>query len=280
MSAVKFFILTSAQYAAMDPKDDGTLYFVSDQNRIYKGTVPYSHPIELVDEFPATGLVGTLYVNTSTKEGKAWNGSAWVTVQLAVSTTLDDSDEAIPTSKAVKESLDDSDEAIPTSRAVKEYVDGAVENIVAGGGAVTDVTYADKTITVKKGTNSTTPLQLTGLVDGASYDGASGKLTFTTNGGTPIEITLPVEQFLAAAAYDAETHILSLTMTDNTKFDVDLGDLIDVYEAGETESISVAVSDGTITASLKVSAEAENQLQIKSDGAYVPPLSWQTVEGA
>ena len=100
---------------------------------VYKGTVPYSHPIELVDEFPATGLVGTLYVNTSTKEGKAWNGSAWVTVQLAVSTTLDDSDEAIPTSKAVK-----------------EYVDGAVENIVAGGGAVTDVTYADKTITVKK----------------------------------------------------------------------------------------------------------------------------------
>ena len=60
-----------------------------------------------------------------------------MTVQLAVSTTLDDSDEAIP-----------------TSRAVKEYVDGAVENIVAGGGAVTDVTYADKTITVKKGTNS------------------------------------------------------------------------------------------------------------------------------
>ena len=151
MSAVKFFILTSAQYAAMEPKDDGTLYFVSDQNRIYKGTVPYSHPIELVDEFPAAGLVGTLYVNTSTKEGKAWNGSAWVTVQLAVSTTLDDSEEAIPTSKAVK-----------------EYVDGAVENIVAGGGAVTDVTYADKTITVKKGTNSTTPLQLTGLVDGAS----------------------------------------------------------------------------------------------------------------
>ena len=160
------------------------------------------------------------------------------------------------------------------------YVDGAVENVVAGGGAVTDVTYADKTISVKKGTNSTTPLQLTGLVDGAEYDGASGKLTFTTNGGTPIEITLPVEQFLAAAAYDAETHILSLTMTDNTKFDVDLGDLIDVYEAGETERISVSVSGGTITAALKVSAEAENQLQVRSDGAYVPPLSWQTVEGA
>ena len=69
-------------------------------------------------------------------------------------------------------------------------------------------------------------------------------------------------------------------MTDNTKFDVDLGDLIDVYEAGDTASIAVTVSDGTITASLKVSAEADNQLQVRSDGAYVPPLSWQTVEGA
>ena len=69
-------------------------------------------------------------------------------------------------------------------------------------------------------------------------------------------------------------------MTDNTKFDVDLADLIDVYEAGDTESIAVTVSDGTITASLKVSAEADNQLQVRSDGAYVPPLSWQTVEGA
>ena len=121
---------------------------------------------------------------------------------------------------------------------------------------------------------------LTGLVDGAEYDSASGKLTFTTNGGTPIEINLPVEQFLAAAAYDAETHVLSLTMTDGSKFDVDLGDLIDVYEAGDTESISVTVSGGTITATLKVSSEAENQIQIKGDGVYVPPLSWQTVEGA
>ena len=77
---------------------------------------------------------------------------------------------------------------------------------------------------------------------------------------------------------DGESRLLIYTAP--TKFDVDLGDLIDVYEAGETKSISVAVSDGTITATLKVSSEAENQLQIKSDGAYVPPLSWQTVEGA
>ena len=265
MSQVQFFAITDAQYAALAVKDSGTLYFLTDINRIFKGTVPYSHPVELVTEFPAAGLVGTVYVNTATKEAKAWNGTAWVTIQMAINTVIGDAA---------------SDDEVPTAKAVKSYVDTAIEGVVAGGGAVTDVTYANKTITVKKGTNSTTPLQLTGLVDGAEYDSASGKLTFTTNGGTPIEINLPVEQFLAAAAYDAETHVLSLTMTDGSKFDVDLGDLIDMYEAGDTESISVDVSGGTITATLKVSAEAENQIQIKGDGVYVPPLSWQTVEGA
>ena len=44
--------------------------------------------------------------------------------------------------------------------------------------------------------------------------------------------------------------------------------------------MSVTVVEETITAALKVSSEAENQLQVRSDGAYVPPLSWQTVEGA
>lgn len=169
MSQVKFFILTSAQYSAIETKDDGALYFLSDKNRIFKGSVPYTHPIELVTEFPATGLVGTLYVNTTTKEGKAWNGTSWITVQLAVST-----------------SVADNDTTLPTGRAVKNFVENALD----------------------------------GFVNGATFDGASGLLSLATPSGTPIEINLPVEQFLAAASYDADTHTLTLTMTDNSKFDV------------------------------------------------------------
>lgn len=260
MAQVQFFTLTAAQYAALVSKDSGTLYFVTDQNRIFKGTVPYSHPVELVTTFPASGLVGTLYVNTSTKEAKAWNGSAWITVQLAVSTTLTDSDETVPTSKAVK-----------------TYVDDAIEEVVAGGGAVTDVTYADKTVTVRKGTTNSTDLKLSGLVDGATFDGASGKLTLTTNGGTPIELNLPVEQFLSAAAYDADTHILTLTMTDDSSFDVDLGDLIDVYTGSVNTAIAVTIANGVIAAELKVSATSDNLIEVKSDGIYVAPLAWQTI---
>lgn len=263
MSQVQFFAITNAQYAALAVKDPGTLYFLTDKNRIFKGTVPYSHPIELVTEFPAAGLVGTVYVNTATKEAKAWNGTAWVTVQMAVNTVINETA---------------GDTEVPTAKAVKTYVDTAIEGVVAGGGAVTDVTYANKTISVKKGTASTIPLQLSGLVDGATFDGTSGVLTLSTNGGVPIEINLPVEQFLAAAAYDAETHILTLTMTDDSTFDVDLGDLIDVYTGGMTESIVVTIDKGVVTAAVKVSATADNLIKIQSDGLYVAPLAWQTIE--
>jgi hypothetical protein len=262
MSAVKFFVVTSAQYTNLAVKDDSALYFLSDQNRIFKGETPYTHPVELVTEFPATGLVGTLYVNTESFEVKAWNGTAWITVQLAVSKTVADTDEQLP-----------------TSGAVKRYVDDTVEELLDGG-VVTDVTYADKKLTIVKGENSSTPLQLTGLLDGASFDGATGKLTFTTNGGTPVEINLPVEQFLSAAAYDEATHILTLTMTDNTTFDVDLADLIDTYNGVENSAIKVDITDGSVEAELKISAAVGNILKINEDGIYAGELAWQTIEEA
>lgn len=227
MSAVQFFILTAAQYAAIETKDESALYFLSDRNRIFKGSVPYSHPIELVTEFPATGLTGTLYVNTATREGKTWNGTGWVTVQLAVSTAVADNDTTLPTGKAVK---------------------NFVENALAG------------------------------FVNGATFDGATGLLSLATPSGTPVEINLPVEQFLAAAAYDAETHTLTLTMTDNSTFDVDLADLIDTYTGGETPTAEVEVSGGTITAAVRVSSLDGNRIEAKADGVYVAPTVWQTFQ--
>ncbi len=258
---VQFFTLTSTQYNALQSKENGTLYFLTDTQQIFRGETPYSHPVVVGTTFPETGLVGTLYINSESKEAKIWNGTAWVNVQLAVTTTITDSNEVVPTSKAVK-----------------TYIDNAIDDVVAGGGAVTDVTYANKTITVVKGSESSTPLQLSGLVDGAIFNGTTGVLSLTTNGGTPIEINLPVEQFLSAAAYDADTHTLTLTMTDNSTFDVDLADLIDTYTGSENNAIAVTIANGQISAALKISATADNLVELKSDGIYVAPLTWQTID--
>lgn len=228
ISPVQFFILTSAQYAAIETKDDGTLYFISDQNRIFKGSTPYTHPIELVTEFPVSGLVGTLYVNTATKEAKAWNGTAWITVQLAVSTTVADNDTTIP-----------------TGRAVQNHVEAALQ----------------------------------GFVNGVTFDGATGLLSLVTPSGSPLTVYLPVEQFLAAAAYNAETHMLTLTLTDDTSFEVDLADLIDTYTGGESATAEVAIANGTVTANVKLSADASNLVKAKADGVFVAPLAWQTIAG-
>ena len=105
-------------------------------------------------------------------------------------------------------------------------------------------------------------------------------MTFTTNGGTPVEINLPVEQFLSAAAYDEATHILTLTMTDNTTFDVDLADLIDTYNGVENSAIKVDITDGSVEAELKISAAVGNILKINEDGLYAGELAWQTIEEA
>ena len=61
-----------------------------------------------------------------------------------------------------------------------------------------------------------------------SYNGETGELTFTDQYGTETIINMPLEMFLAQAAYDPDTNILTLTMADDTTFNVDLSDLVDV----------------------------------------------------
>ena len=69
------------------------------------------------------------------------------------------------------------------------------------------------------------------------------------------------------------------TMRDNETMYVSLGDLVDIYTADNSGSnaIAVTVAGYTIGADLKVSTEEGNQLEIKPEGVFVPPLVWQTV---
>ena len=258
MSQVLFFTATAAQYAALATKDSSALYFITDQNRIYKGDAPFTHPTELVSAFPASGNVGTLYIHQTTYEAKTWDGSAWSTASLPVVTAIDVS----PTNTQ-----------LPTAQAVKNYVDAEIVNVNSGiSGVVSNVGYveASKSLSVQKGTSAAVVTQLQGFVDGASFNGATGVLSFTTNGGTPITVNLPVEQFLSAAAYDDATNTLTLTLNNGTTFDVDLADLVDTHTGGSSTSVDIAIAGGTITATAKVSATEGNQLSIKSDGLYVP----------
>lgn len=104
MSLVKFLTGSAADFQGLDSKDQDTLYFITDERRIYKGDVPFSGGIyQTVEEFPGTGVVNTLYVNTATGQVSYWNGTDYQTVVPATGKTISapGSDDQLATTKAV-----------------------------------------------------------------------------------------------------------------------------------------------------------------------------------
>lgn len=264
MSQVLFYAVTAAQYAGITDKNANAIYFITDGNRIYKGDVPYSHPVETVADFPASGQAGTLYIHSTTFEAKVWNGTAWETVSPPVITSIGTSP---------------SNAEIPTAQAVKNYVDAEIVNVNTGlSGAVSNVAYdsATKSLSVQKGVGEAVVTALSGLFDGVSYNGATGVLSFTTNGGTAQTVNLPVEQFLSAASFDNATNVLSLTLNNGTAVEVNLADLVDAYSGTATGTADVSVAGGIISASVKISGDEGNIITAKDNGVYAA-LEWQSL---
>lgn len=117
MALVNFKYGTAASFASAD-KDQNTLYFITDERRIYKGDVPFSGGIyQTVEEFPGTGVVNTLYVNTQTGQVSYWNGTGYQTVVPA-------------TGKTISGAGDDSH--LATTKAVVDYVASQVADLDVG----------------------------------------------------------------------------------------------------------------------------------------------------
>lgn len=82
MSQVKFVAATLAGYQGLTDKDANTLYFVEEEQRIYKGDTPYSGGIyEKVSALPAQGKINTLYIVGDNGDNVAyWDGTKYITV--------------------------------------------------------------------------------------------------------------------------------------------------------------------------------------------------------
>lgn len=281
MADVKFYYLTKAQYDGQDAKDANGIYFLSDAKTLHRGGEQFAKDVEVVTALPETGVAqtGVLYINSTNKTASYFNGTAFQTLVPELATTISGAGDSTH---------------IPTTGAVTTYVDEKVDEIQGSvGTAVTAVTYdaTGKQLSVKNaGIAEAVVTKLSGLVDGASYNGGTGVLTLTTNGGTPVTINLPQEDFLAdatrkeveeadltgtdAAVYEGcqagDIGIL-LTMTQGAKLFVKLTDLVDTYTATDTATVDMTVAGYAISASVKVSATAGNLLTAEADGLYVAP---------
>lgn len=82
MSQVKFVAATLAGYQSLENKDANTLYFVQEEQRIYKGDTPYSGGIyEKVSALPTQGKINTLYIVGDNGDNVAyWDGTKYIQV--------------------------------------------------------------------------------------------------------------------------------------------------------------------------------------------------------
>ena len=104
---------------------------------------------------------------------------------------------------------------------------------------------------------------------------------FSKANGEAVVVNTPVENFLEAAAYDADTHILTLTMAEGEAVTVNLEDLIDVVTVKSTDSVELAIASNEITANVKISAEEGNVLELKTGenaGLYISLANYTTTE--
>ena len=104
MALVKFKYGELASFLSLEPKDPDTLYVITDAKQLYKGDICLSGGIyKTVTEFPVSGEVNTLYVNTATGQVSYWNGTGYQTVVPATGKTISGAgdDNHLTTTKAV-----------------------------------------------------------------------------------------------------------------------------------------------------------------------------------
>ena len=269
MALIKWLVANAyADYAALESKDTNALYFIEETGEIYRGAKSYTEAVVFYNTDgagtparPTAGAAGKIYVDKTTGEGFAWNGTEYVQVVRGVDT-------------AVTESSD----KLITSGAVKTYVDTAVEAAKGEVETVTDKLVksvawneTNKTIDVTLGDDSVSNVSITKVATSLEYASGTGILTLKDAAGTALnEINLPLEQFVQSGRYDADSGNIVLVMNNSTEIEIPATALVDVYTGAASDNVTVNVSDlNVITATVKVDPVEGNLLQSTVDGLKV-----------
>ena len=263
MAMMNWHIVTSAEYA-VGVKVDDDLYFLSDTHEIYRGNESYTQSITMYSELPASGALNRLYINSTTLEGKIWNGTNWVDILKPIASTISP-DGTSPVSGA----------------AVAQYVSAQLQTAIANENVVKNLSYdsTEKLITVTKGDDSSTTLVLNGLGCSLSYSGGNLQLLDHSGAAVGDKINLGTERFVQGGAYDEETQTIVLWFDDaedadsaTDKIEIPVGDLVDTYTVENTPTVNLTLLANTISAAVNISAEPGNAIQAKADGIYAPSV--------
>lgn len=263
---IRWVLISGSSYDALDAKDTNTLYFVKDRSEIFKGNIPFSSSVILVETFPTSNIaLGKVYLNTNTFESKVYDGEEWRTIS-----------KYIPADNSINNENIDNDTNLATIGAIKAYVSAAV---IGGVGSIQlpemldSLEYNRNTKSLIVGSNNNGAIKqenipITGFIDSVSID--AGVLKFNVVGSdTPIEVSLPEDNFIKSGLYNSETSEIELILKDDSVVKIAASDLVDIYTVSSSNTVEMTLSNNNISADVKISNELGNALSAKNDGLYV-----------
>ena len=255
-------VSTKAEFNAGSPVETD-LYFIADTHEIYRGSVSYSESVVLyTDTLPKNPAIGKLYINTTDLSGKMHNGTGWQDVVKALTDTV----------------TEDGTNPV-TGKAVAEYVAAEIAKITGeSGSVVTNITWDDvnQILDFYRG-SAKESITFDGLGVSLEYTSSTGALQLKDTSGNLIgdPVNLDLERFVTGGEYDPNTKNIILYFDNKTgeestdKLEIPVGDLVDTYTAGTTQSVTMNVSGNQFTANVRISVEGGNALQLRDDGLFV-----------
>lgn len=262
---INWHIVSSEVYRNGTPID-GDMYFLSDTREIYRGAEPFTESVIMYTTLPTSPALNRLYINSTTLEGKIWQGAVngWKTVINPVSDTVEDT------------------AAVPVSgKAVVAYVAAELAKMATAADTVSSLSWdsVEHLLTVTKGigeTAETEDIVFAGLGVSLNYNTQTGALQMMDASGNLIgnEVKLDLERFVTAGEYDPDKRSIFLYF-DAAKeeyVEIPVEDLVDTYTAESSNTLNLSVTGNKISGSVKISTADGNLITADENGLYVAPI--------
>lgn len=256
---VNFYALARATYDGIAIKDSNTLYFLSDEGKIYKGSTLMNLSFIQVTAMPniSEAITNAMYLDTNTFamqitfDNRTWlslspgyltDGANWATADSNRFATIG----------LIKKALTETINGINTTPA-----------------------FDNATGTISIGDNPDGAV-LTGVTHDPTYNSSQLKLTIPVYGGEDIVVDIPKDKFVTAGTYNSETQNIELTIDgQEEKVLIPASDLVDVYTADNTgKNVTIAISDDNkISASIKIDPATANALKYDPEKGFIVDIS-------
>lgn len=256
---VNFYATARATFDGITSKDPNTLYFLSDEGKIYKGSTLMNLSFVQVTTMPniSEAITNVMYLDTNsfamqiTFDNKTWltlspgyltDGANWASADSNKFATIG------LIKKALTETISDIN--------ITPSFDNATGTITIGDnpdGAV-----------------------LTGVTHDPTYDSTQLKLTIPVYGGEDIIVDIPKDKFVTAGTYNSETQNIELTIDgQEEKVLIPAASLVDVYTPDNTDkNVTIAISDDNkISASIKIDPATANALTYDPEKGFMVDIS-------